>query len=113
MAARGSCVAVRARKKKFDGGFVNDFIVFVIRLDNDILKILETNVLGRVRNTNNFTAPKCNNSPKIKVSKPKTYFSSCKAELAALSSLRRVKGPERKQTVSARRDASNNAVQNF
>ena len=51
------CAAVRVRKKGFVGGIVNDFTNFVIRVDIDILKILETNVWGRVRNTNNFTVP--------------------------------------------------------
>ena len=55
--ARRSCVAVRVRKKEFYGGSVDDFKDFVIRVDSDILKILETNVWGRVRNTNNFTVP--------------------------------------------------------
>ena len=57
MTARRSCVAVRARKKEFDSGSAHDFNDFVIRVDSDILKILETNVWGRVRNTNNFTVP--------------------------------------------------------
>ena len=55
MTARRSCVAVRVRKKGFGSGFVIHFPGFVIRVDSDILKILETNVWGRVRNTSNST----------------------------------------------------------
>ena len=57
MTARRSCVAVRVRKKVFGSGIVDDFADFVIRVDSDILKILETNLWGGVRNANNFTVP--------------------------------------------------------
>ena len=57
MTARRSCVAVRVRKKGFGSGFVNDFAGFVKRTVRGSFKIVETNVWGRVRNTNNFTVP--------------------------------------------------------
>ena len=50
---------------------------------------------------------------KINVFEPQTHFSSCKTKWVARSSSRRVRGPEQNETVSARRAASKNRVQNF
>ena len=113
------------------------FYWVLIRVDSGPLKILKTKVWVRVGNTNNFTVldffskglstvflhfccfrarnlfQKCNFSAEINVSEAKTNFSSRKIKFVALRSIRRVRGPERNQTVSARRAASKNRGQNF
>ena len=55
MTARRSCVAVRVRKKEFEGGSVSHFPNFGIGAVRGPLKILKKKVWVRVRNTNNST----------------------------------------------------------
>ena len=50
---------------------------------------------------------------KMQLAEPKMHFATYKTKTMARGPLRRVRGPERNQTVSARRAASKNRGQNF
>ena len=136
MTARRSCVAVWVRKKVFGSGSVNHFFGFwfvwwavlfwfwktmcgfglAIQTTSpcwifkkSFIKCFLHFCCFRARNL--FQT--CNFSTKINVSEPGTHFSSRKIKSMARRSIRRVRGPEWHETVSARRAASKNCVQKF
>ena len=136
MTARRSCVAVWVRKKVFGSGSVNHFFGFwsvrwavlfwfwktmcgfglAIQTTLPFWIFLKSFIKYFLLFLVFRTRKSCQKSHfgiKMQLSEPKTDFSSYKAKSMARSPSRRVRDPERHQTVSARRAASKMCVQKF